>query len=92
MSRNKFVWLLESSRSGYARAVFETEELALEALKAKRDRLVKKWQDLGSEAGSTEHIWKHEVTEIDNGAFSVMDDIYTIHRHTVQQRNQKKTI
>ena len=92
MSRNKFVWLLESSRSGYAMAVFETEELALEELEAKRDRLVKRWKDLGGEAGSTEHIWKHEVTEIDNGSFSVMDDIYTIHRHTVQQRNQKENI
>ena len=84
MSRNKFVWLLESSKSGYAMAVFATEELALEALKAKRDRLVKKWQDLGSEAGSTEHVWK-SVTEIDNGAFSVMDDTYTISSYSVNR-------
>ena len=82
---NKFVWLLESSRSGYAMAAFETEELALEALKVTRDRLVERWKDLGSEAGSTEHIWK-SVTEIDNGAFSVMDDLYTISSYSVKSR------
>ena len=78
MSRNKFIWLLESSRSGYAMAAFETEELALEALKVTRDRLVERWKDLGSEAG-------HEPTEIDNGAFSVMDALtYTIHELEVE--------
>ena len=81
MSGNKFIWLLESSRSGYAMAAFETEELALEALKVTRDRLVERWKDLGSEAW----LLEHKPTEIDNGAFSVMDDLtYTIHELEVE--------
>jgi|LWDU01.1.fsa_nt_gi hypothetical protein len=68
------VWLLESSRSDYPMTAFDTEELALEALEATRVRLVKRWKD--------------EVTEIDNGAFSVMDDLYTITSYLKTSRRE----
>lgn len=72
--RSPFIWLLESSRSDYPMATFDTEELALEALEAARVRLVNRWKD--------------EVTEIDNGAFMVRDGLYTIRRMPIMKKEK----